>query len=237
VINPYTKTIAAFLIVCFTGLASSTSLAQNAGTNAPMTESIVATPRPSCDCGNRVGLSRWAHHKSHCKQKLKREVIGIPDEYIETALGASVHATFQTQVTNGDNSRMVINHYDFVTNTAELNLRGQDKLRMIAGMLPTSFAPVVIERTEKTPRLDESRRRTIIAALEHSLFPIPAERVVVGPPISAGRNGTEALILDAARLGALQAGSTQPFSAAGGGSPSGFDSSGLTGSAIQSSPR
>ena len=96
---------------------------------------------------------------------------------------------------NGNAARMVFYHYDFVEGTAQLNVRGRDKLVKVAQLLPATFLPVVIERTPSTPGLDEQRRAGLLAELSGSRFPIPPERVVIGPPVAAGLTGYEAIFV------------------------------------------
>ena len=57
---------------------------------------------------------------------------------------------------NGNAARMVFYHYDFVEGTAQLNVRGRDKLVKVAQLLPATFLPVVIERTPRHQVLTSS---------------------------------------------------------------------------------
>jgi hypothetical protein len=190
---------------------------------------------PGCDCADRRGLSRWAHHKQRCKQRLQRHFLGYADEFIERPLGAALYATNRAQVANGEAAMMVFYHYDFIDKTSTLNLKGMDKLREISSLLPVNFAPVIVERTPGAPSLAEARRLTVLAELARSTFPIPAERVVIGPAIATGRTGTEAIIMYGNRLSATQAGSG--FGGLGsGGSPSNSDTSGLSNDAVFTGP-
>jgi hypothetical protein len=135
-------------------------------------------------------------------------------------------------VANGNAARMVFYHYDFVEGTAQLNVRGRDKLVKVAQLLPATFLPVVIERTPSTPGLDEQRRAVLLAELSGSRFPIPPERVVIGPPIAAGLTGYEAIFVYGNQLGALQSGGAG--SVGGYGGSSGLSAGGLSGSAVTS---
>jgi hypothetical protein len=169
---------------------------------------------------------------------MQEHFIGYPEEFNEWPLGEAAYTLARTQVSNGVASRMVFHQFDFVDGTAELNVRGRDKLAEVAAALPTNFFPVVVERTTKdygkTPKeladLDQSRRKVLLAALGGGSFPVPAERVVIGPPISYGMTGVEAERIFLYR----QLPSISSGGAIGGatGSPAGFDAGGLTGSAV-----
>jgi len=87
---------------------------------------------------------------------------------------------------------MVFYHYDFVDGTSQLNYRGRDKLAAVAATLPNSFLPVVVERTPREPGLDQSRKDVLLAELGRGSFPVPSERVLIGPPIAYGMTGYEA---------------------------------------------
>ena len=117
---------------------------------------------------------------------------------------------------NGNAARMVFYHYDFVEGTAQLNVRGRDKLVKVAQLLPATFLPVVIERTPSTPGLDEQRRAVLLAEHSGSRFPIPPERVVIGPPIAAGLTGYEAMFVYGNQLGRFSRGERAALAATGG---------------------
>jgi hypothetical protein len=175
------------------------------GPPAPVTAPAASAPE-GCSCGERRGMSRWWWHKTQCKRHLQECALGYPEEFNEWPLGSSLYAHGRTQVANGNAARMVFYHYDFVEGTAQLNVRGRDKLVKVAHLLPATFCPVVIERTSSTPGLDEQRRAWLLAELTESRFPIPPERVVIGPPIAAGMTGYEAIFVYGNQLGALRAG-------------------------------
>ncbi len=184
---------------------------------------------PGCSCGDRHGVSRWWWHRTQCKRQLQEWALGFPEEFNEWPLGSSLYAHGRTLVANGSAARMVFYHYDFVDGSAQLNVRGRDKLAKISQLLPATFFPVVIERTPATPGLDVQRRATVLAALSDSRFPIPPERLVIGPPIAHGLMGVEADVLFYNQLYSL----SQGGAGIGGFSGSqGFDASGLSGGAL-----
>jgi hypothetical protein len=127
---------------------------------------------------------------------------------------------------------MVFYHYDFVEGSPQLNVRGHDKLARLAKVLPTSFCPVVIERTPETPGLDERRRGIVLAGLTDFQFPVPPERVVIGPPVAAGMAGFESIFVYGNQLSALQAGAAAGVGGYAG--SQGFTGGGLSSGAISS---
>ena len=191
-------------------------------------------PAGTCTCGNRRGLSRWRWHRTQCKQYLQEHFLGYAEEFNEWPLGEAAYAHARTQVANGLAARMVFHHCDFVDGTSQLNLRGCDKLAAVAATLPTTFFPVVVERTPTEPGLDQSRRLTLLTQLAQGTFPVPAERVVIGPRIANGMTGVESLVIYQRQLGNLGSGGSIGGGAAGGfvGGGQGFDAGGLSGSAV-----
>ena len=191
-------------------------------------------PAGTCTCGNRHGLSRWRWHRTQCKQYLEEHFLGYAEEFNEWPLGEAAYAHARTQVANGLAARMVFYHCDFVDGTSQLNLRGRDKLAAVAATLPTTFFPVVVERTPTEPGLDQSRRSVLLTELAQGSFPVPAERVVIGPRIANGMTGVEASLIYRRQLGNLSSGGWLGERAASGfvGSGQGFDAGGLSGSAV-----
>jgi hypothetical protein len=137
---------------------------------------------------------------------LQEWALGFPEEFNEWPLGSSLYAHGRVQVANGNAARMVFYRYDFEDGSPALNVRGRDKLAKLAYLLPTSFYPVVIERTPYTPGLDAQRRSLMLAELSAAKFCVPAERVVIGPPIAYGLTGVEAIYVYGNQIGALSAG-------------------------------
>jgi hypothetical protein len=189
---------------------------------------------PTCTCGDRRGFSRWRWHRAHCKRQLQDHFLGYAEEFNEWPLGAALYGHARTQAGNGQAARMVFYHYDFIDGTSQLNLRGRDKLAAVANVLPTSFFPVVVERTPTEPGLDASRRSTLLAELGRGSFPVPAERVVIGPSIANGMTGVEPMLIYARELSNLGSGGAIGGAGATGfvGGGLGFDQGGLSGGAV-----
>jgi hypothetical protein len=166
---------------------------------------------------------------------LQAQGLGYPEEFNEWVFGRSVYANEKTQVTNATAAQMIFYDYDFVGDTAELNLRGRDKLAAIGPQLASNFFPLVIERTPRVPGLDEARRVAVFNRLAGGPFRIPAERVVIGPPIAFGRMGIEAILVDRNRAGSVASGGALGGIAGGAGTSVGalpLDASGMTGSVV-----
>jgi hypothetical protein len=135
--------------------------------------------------------SFWAR----CKYALQKCMFGFPEEFEARPLGESVYRHYDTHVANGEAARMVLYQYDFVPGGEGLNYRGLDRVAQIQALLPRNAFPVVIERTPDCPPLAEARRVAVLNALGHGPFPIPPERVLVGPPIALGLQGVEAEVI------------------------------------------
>ena len=204
----------------------------------------VGAPGPAdpvgCDCGNRRGLSRWMRHKVHSRRHIERAFVGFREEFNEWPLGAALYTNCRIQTANAEAAHLVFHHFDFVDQTAKLNVRGMDRIREIAPILPVSFAPVIIERTPTRPELAEARRSVVLAELARCQFPVPEERVVIGPSPSIGRDGVEEVIIYGNILGGTASGTGFRTGGAGGGGggggPTGFDGSGLSGGALFAPP-
>jgi hypothetical protein len=129
---------------------------------------------------------------SRCWRHLQECFLGYPEEFKPAPLGQSVQRAYTTHVANGTAARMVLYEYDFICGTAVLNQRGKDQLARMASWLPDNVFPIVIERTPWDPALAEARRLAVWSALADSPFPVPPERVVIGPPLAYGLQGVEA---------------------------------------------
>jgi hypothetical protein len=129
---------------------------------------------------------------------------------------------------------MVFYEYDFEKDSVRLNLKGQDKFKVVAAQLPTNFFPIIIERTPRTPGLDLARQAAFVEELGRGPFPVPPQRILVGPPIATGLSGQEALIVHGNQVGQAESGGGFGGSPVGG---VGLNASGLSGSAIASPAR
>jgi len=186
-------------------------------------------PAGTCTCGNRHGLSRWRWHRTQCKRTLEEHFLGYAEEFNEWPLGEALYAHGRTQAANGLAARMVFYQCDFVEGTSQLNVRGRDKLASVAAKLPTTFFPVVVERTPTDAGLDQSRRSALLIQLAQGTFPVPAERVVIGPTIAYGMAGFEAVnVIYPRQLSSLGSGGSIGVGAGA----AGLDASGLSGSAV-----
>lgn len=184
-----------------------------------MPTSPVAAPCPTPD---RPGMLGWRRRHAERKRHLQETFLGYPEEFNEWPLGWALYSHGRTEVANGEAARLIFNHYDFVGDTAELNTRGRDKLTSISAQLNATFAPVIIERNQTVPGLDERRKLSVLNLLAQGPFPVPAERVVIGPAIAPGLRGQEAERVNGFRQ-------TLFYGAGGGISGGGFDTSGLSG--------
>jgi hypothetical protein len=130
---------------------------------------------------------------------------------------------------------MVLYHYDFDPDGEHLTVRGHDRLAQIAAMLPCNAFPVVVERTPTNPALAEKRRHVVLNELAKGTFAVPAERVLIGPPVANGLAGPEAVIIYQNLLANTSA-KGPPVQASGGGGGGGGIQSGIGGSAGGATP-
>jgi hypothetical protein len=121
---------------------------------------------------------------------------GFPSQFRRPPLGYFQYQHGQTEVANGTATFMTLYHYDFEDGCEKLNLHGRDQLAKIAVLLPKTFFPIVIERTPEAPALAESRRLAVLKELAHGLFPIPPQRVVIGPSLGDDLRGVEAQLVN-----------------------------------------
>jgi hypothetical protein len=121
--------------------------------------------------------------------------LGYPSEFDPAPLGASLYAHYRLHVENGDAARMVLYQYDFAGCSAGLNLHGHDRLVRIGALSSHNDFPIIIERTPWDPSIAEARRTAVIKELARGPFPVPPQRVVIGPAIATGLAGQEAMII------------------------------------------
>jgi len=140
----------------------------------------------------RPDLSDRQTRKFWRRYHWQEHFLGYPEEFPARPLGASVYENNRTQVANGEAAQMVLYDYDFEEGSNKLNLHGQDRLAEILRRLPVTFHPLIIERTPRSPGLDDVRRLAVLAQIARSPFPVPSERVLVGAPIARGLDAVDA---------------------------------------------
>lgn len=119
--------------------------------------------------------------------------LGIPDRF---ALGAVERAHFHTMQTNGEAADFILHRFDFVGETAELNVDGRDHLNEIAARLQSTPFPVIVERSDNNanPQLDGERRQ-MVALVLRDLGNLDADqRTFVGPAYGRGQTSIESQI-------------------------------------------
>lgn len=135
------------------------------------------------------GKLSWCTRARHCLQDC---FWGHREEFEAPPLGYFVYLQGQTEVANGEAARMVLYQYDFVEGSDRLKPRGKYQLTKITALLPLNFNPLIIEATPEAPALDEARRAAVVRELAVGPFPVPAERIVIGRPLSIPLQGAEA---------------------------------------------
>jgi hypothetical protein len=121
---------------------------------------------------------------------------GFPSQFPAVPLGKFMYQHGQTEVANGTAVFMTLYHFDFEDCSDKLNLHGRDQLAKIASLLPQNFFPIVIERTPEAPALAEARRAAVLHELAHGPFPVPPQRVVIGPSLGDDLRGVEAQLVN-----------------------------------------
>lgn len=125
----------------------------------------------------------------------------VPDPPAQ--LGSSVNPSFEIQELHGEASDFVIYEHEFAGNSSKLTPEGESHLRQIAARLPQVPFPVIVENASPDvgpddpgfvpcADIDSQRRATIAAALTLMGVPGAGQRVIVGPPLSAGITAGEA---------------------------------------------
>ncbi len=155
----------------------------------PAEKTLAESAAAECpEVGRRPFWKRWVRAWQDC-------FLGHAGQFVASPLGESVDQNFRIQAANAEAARMVLYHYDFVGCGCALNLRGQDQLAKIAGLLSKNLCPLVIERTQENPGLAEARRLVVLQELARGPYPVPPERVVIGVPPANGLSGIEAGII------------------------------------------
>ena len=167
--------------------------------------------------------SFWAR----CKYTLEDSFLGRPEEFDAPPFGMSVSMHYETHVANGVAARMTLYDYDFLRGGDQLNVRGKDRVRQLAALMEINPFPVVVERMPYAPGLAEARRQAVLAELAAVMPRVPAERVVIGPPIAVPLQGVEAELIYQNLL--LQTGTAGALPGTGAGPGSGTSNSGSGG--------
>ncbi len=195
-------------------------------------DSVEPNPRArGCICGGRTGFFAWRKHTAACKRHWQEHFLGYPEEFNEWPLGSSLYAHERTQVANAKVANLTFYDYDFVNESAVLNAKGRQKLSRVMQELPRSFNPIIVEQTAYAPGLDQARRQMLFTELANGAFPVPPERIMVGPPISVGLSGAEAELQYVNQIGGAGGSSSMRSSSSNSGFNGGFDSGGLSGPA------
>lgn len=159
------------------------------GQAVPVYPEIAAHSTP-----NEISCRQEEPRPSFWRKWKKKKGQGAPREAYAKPLGESLYATGRTMVANGAAARLTLYQFDFVPGTDQLSVRGQQQLMRMVPLLNEHPFPLVIERTQCTPSLDDQRRLVVLNELGRVGTPIPAERVVIGIPTSAGLSGVEAQV-------------------------------------------
>jgi hypothetical protein len=161
----------------------------------PVDPAVAGAPAPSGDpsapvCTRRGRLHRMFHHTAHTVQD---DFIGDPQTFVEPPLGSYINRQFATQVSKADPHRFTIYHTDFLPDSDRFSPIGASRFNLMYTRLAGWSGPIFVEWTPDQPELAESRRQAILATLAAAGSPIPAERVLVGPPLNPGASGVDAI--------------------------------------------
>jgi hypothetical protein len=144
-------------------------------------------------------------------------------------LGTSIDQYMRAQIGNAAVARMTLYDFDFVQGRSQLNYRGRDRLRQLAGRLTATQYPLVVERLPLDPTLATARRAAVLEELTAMGLKVPPDRVVVGPPIAVPLRGVEAEGIYATLMIQTNSAGFQPgLNSAGGGTSSSSGSSGAS---------
>lgn len=146
-------------------------------------------PIPSTGPDGRVPLTR-----REIRHKAWRDTfIGRPADFIEPPLGAYVRGNFSLMRAKADPHRFTLYRSDFLDGSDRLSPTGAARFNLMASRLPGWLGPVVVEWSPDEPGLAESRRASVVAALQGAGLPVVPERVVVGPSVYPGGMGEDAV--------------------------------------------
>jgi hypothetical protein len=144
---------------------------------------------PPAVCQRRGRLHRFFHHTAHT---LEDQFIGYPDAFVEPPLGYYVNTQLALQVAKADPHRFTLYRSDFLPGTNRFSPIGASRFNLMVPRLAGSAGPIIVEWTPDQPTLGQARRQAVLATLERVGWPIPDERVVIGPSPYPGAMGVEA---------------------------------------------
>jgi len=164
------------------------------------------------------GLSAWWQY--HLKPCLQYTHWGYADLFEEPAFGASVRATWKTQVCRGLAAQMVLYRYDFcpasAPDCAQLNTHGRRRFQEISSMMRCCGFSCVLIETSGDANMDAARRNHVLKLFAETGFPVPEEWVVVGTANAPGLRGEEAILIDKNVLGDVKNGNKNGAQGGGG---------------------
>jgi hypothetical protein len=175
-------------------------------------------PAARCDSDRRSALARWWQDRA--KPRLQYSYWGYPEEFEETAFGASVTAHQNAQICSAWSARLFLYQYDFCDGGTALNLHGQQRLNEMMAAFPIwAHHTLCVESTPEQPQLALARREHVLAVLKNA--GIPAQ-VALGTPTGLPRFGEETREINRLLMGQIRSGG----GAGGGGASGGGGTSG-----------
>lgn len=153
---------------------------------------VIYHPAPqtaTCDCPPACTkkMGWWARYKARKQEKYW----GYPEEFEELPLGYLSTEIMCGQIRRGEKARLTLYDYDFMTGTAVLNARGQQRVAQLALLAMQRGESLTIQSVDAN--LDAARYQSVVDAANRACGLDPSQ-VVVGQPIAGGLNGEEALI-------------------------------------------
>jgi hypothetical protein len=119
------------------------------------------------------------------------------------------------QVANANAAQLMLHHFDFVPDQAELTVRGQRELRRMAFVLPRSDYLIKIEATPYRSSLALARRDAVVKDLGMLIPGVDLSgRVIISELDTRGLDGVDAIPIQAGLL-QLQFGGSGGSSGAG----------------------
>lgn len=138
-----------------------------------------------------LGLGALIALSSACSEQRRED---IPPGAMPIPLGSSVREFNHRQATKGRADSYVFYRYEWALETAQLTDWGRRHLSRVLSTVHRESFPVIIE-SSGDERLDDARRRVIIAALAQHELDYPERRVVVAHPNALDISGDEGVIL------------------------------------------